>query len=157
MVVSNLNCGLALGYQSEQEAKAASDNKGSNSVLALLGLIGSTSSGGLLSFSPSPLVYSVAGGGKASYDITVNYWPGSGEGELRFKADWSGSMSCTPHEGVFAVSHDDIYPLTFQNVDFSCGITGTGQISHLVDVGTTGVDLPSVDTNVGALSVTTTP
>ncbi|MGJ4788967.1 hypothetical protein [Leptospira koniambonensis] len=148
-----LNCGLALGYQAEEEAKASQENN-NNPILAALGLL-SGNSGGLLSFSPSPLAFS-ASSGKAAYDITVNYWPGSGTGELRFETVWNGTMSCTAHEGVFAVYDDDIYPLTFAEVSFSCIFTGTGQILHNVATDTTGPGLPSVGTNVGTLDVTVT-
>lgn len=153
-VMPILNCGLALGYQAEEQAAKASENNNNDSMLAALGLL-SGNSGGLLSFSPSPLTFS-ASTGKAAYNITVNYWPGSGTGELRIDPVWNGIMSCTPQEGVFAVFNDDTYPLTFANVSFDCFITGIGEVSHIVDTAV-GSGLPSVGTNLGNLSVTVTP
>ncbi|TGK42284.1 hypothetical protein [Leptospira andrefontaineae] len=149
-----LNCGLALGYQAEEEAAQTSEKNNNDSLLKALVLLNGNF-GGLLSFSPSPLTFS-ASTGKSAYDITVNYWPGSGTGELRFDLVWNGIMSCAPQEGVFAVYHDDTYPLTFADVTFDCFITGTGQVSHIVDTAI-GSGLPSLGTNLGNLSVTVTP
>lgn len=149
-----LNCGLALGYQAEEEAARASEKNNDSPILAALGLLSGNFSG-LLSFSPSPLTFS-ASSGKAAYDITVHYWPGSGSGELRFDLVWNGTMSCVPQEGVFAVYNDDTYPLTFADVPFNCSFTGTGQVSHIVDTAI-GSGLPSIGTNLGNLSVTVTP
>lgn len=154
LFVPILNCGLALGYQAEEEAARASEDNNNNSMLATLGLL-SGNSGDLLSFSPSPLTFS-ASTGKAAYDITVHYWPGSGTGELRLDLVWNGIMSCAPQEGVFAVYDYDQYPLTFADVSFNCFITGTGEVSHYVDTAI-GSGLPSVGTNLGNLSVTVTP
>ncbi|PJZ25409.1 hypothetical protein CH352_14855 [Leptospira hartskeerlii] len=149
-----LDCGLALGYQAEEEVAKASQDNNNNSMLVTLGLL-TGNSGGLLSFSPSPLTFS-ASTGKAAYDITVHYWPGSGTGELRIDLVWNGIMSCAPQEGVFAVFNDDQYPVTFADVSFNCFITGTGEVSHIVDTAI-GSGLPSVGTNLGNLSVTVTP
>ncbi|GBF38288.1 hypothetical protein [Leptospira johnsonii] len=150
-----LDCGLALGYQAEEAAAQASEkNTNNDSILTALGLL-SGKSGALLSFSPSPLTFPVSTG-KAAYDLTVNYWPGSGTGELRIDLVWNGIMSCAPQEGVFAVYNDDTYPVTFADVSFNCFITGTGQVSHYVDTAI-GSGLPSVGTNLGDLSVTVTP
>ncbi|EMJ97432.1 MULTISPECIES: hypothetical protein [unclassified Leptospira] len=153
-VMPILNCGLALGYQAEEQAAKVSENNNNDSMLAALGLLSGNSSS-LLSFSPSPLTFS-ASTGKSAYDITVNYWPGSGTGELRIDLVWNGIMSCAPQEGVFAVFNDDTYPLTFANVSFDCFITGIGEVSHIVDMAI-GSGLPSVGTNLGNLSVTVTP
>ncbi|MEI1278748.1 hypothetical protein V6Z05_10510 [Leptospira venezuelensis] len=153
-VILVLDCGLALGYQAEEEAAKASQENNNNSMLVTLGLL-SGNSGGFLSFSPSPLAFS-ASIGKASYDITVHYWPGSGTGELRLDLVWNGIMECAPQEGVFAVFNDDQYPLTFADVPFNCFITGTGEVSHIVNTAI-GSGLPSVGTNLGNLSVIVTP
>ncbi|MEI7013236.1 hypothetical protein [Leptospira licerasiae] len=154
LFVPILNCGLALGYQAEEEAAKASEDNHDNSMLTALGLL-SGKSGALLSFSPSPLTFPVSTG-KAAYDLTVHYWPGSGTGELRIDLVWNGIMECAPQEGVFAVYDDDTYPVTFADVSFNCFITGIGQVSHIVNTAI-GSGLPNVGTNLGDLSVTVTP
>ncbi|EPG67647.1 hypothetical protein [Leptospira wolffii] len=65
------NCGLALGFQAEQEASQKQDQSGTNPILAALGILSGPAY--YLGFNPS-IVTIVKD--PISVDVTLNAWPG---------------------------------------------------------------------------------
>ncbi|TGM12286.1 hypothetical protein EHQ81_14555 [Leptospira selangorensis] len=156
-----LDCGLALGYQAEEEAAQASENKNSNNpILAALGLsseggTGGGASSGLLTFNPTSLNFS-ASQSKDMYALTVPSWPGTGPGQFDFDVEWTGNGACSAPSQTFSVPDDVTFPLLRAGITFSCDVAGTGQLRHVI-TSSSGTGLPTVGTVIGILQVTVTP
>ncbi|TGL64648.1 hypothetical protein [Leptospira sarikeiensis] len=168
-----LNCGLALGYQSEQEARAASNQNSNDSILlAALGISPGGAGGGsslaILGFTPSTLNFS-ASSGKGLYTIVLASWPGGvggtvvgglgaqaapgGESDFTFGIQWTGSSECLAPESTFPVASDDTFPLSIGGggISFSCSTKTSGLLKHVV-ISSNGDALP-VGTDIGDLQI----
>ncbi|TGK05912.1 hypothetical protein EHO58_09110 [Leptospira selangorensis] len=175
--ILTLNCGLALGYQAEEEAAKVSQENDNSSVLAALGLSsggagGSTST--ILGFNPSTLSFSAASG-KGLYSIVLASWPGGasgttvvglnlgmqaqaappggGSGDFTFEIQWTGNPSCLAPSQTFTVASDDLFPLTLGGggISFSCSLKTSGLFKHVI-ITSNGDGLP-VGTDIGDLQV----
>ncbi|PJZ48993.1 hypothetical protein [Leptospira saintgironsiae] len=173
--ILTLNCGLALGYQSEQEAKAASNQNSDDSILlAALGISPGVGGGtsAILGFNPSSLSFSAASG-KGLYSIVLASWPGGasgtavvglnlgiqaappggGSGDFTFEIQWTGNPSCLAPSQTFTVASDDLFPLTLGGggISFSCSVKTSGLFKHVI-ITSNGDGLP-VGTDIGDLPV----
>ncbi|PJZ48992.1 hypothetical protein [Leptospira saintgironsiae] len=153
-----LNCGLALGYQAEEEAAKASQENDNSPILAALGLSAGGGSSGIVSFSVSSLSFSATGVGSGTYTITVPSWPVSGStGQIDLTLTWSGTMACSnPSPSSFSFADDQQYPVTSSTITFACGKPGSGAIDHTI------INAPSaasslIGTSVGSVSITVSP
>ncbi|PJZ77119.1 hypothetical protein [Leptospira neocaledonica] len=152
--ISVLDCGLALGYQSEEAAKASQENN-NDPILAALGL--SFGGSGLINFSiGSSQIISTSG--SVNYTITVPKWPTSDSGQIDLIIEWvSEDVACLdPSPGTFSFVSDQQYPRVSSTITFSCGKTGSGKILHTVTSAPESAT-SLVGTSLGDISVTITP
>lgn len=162
--VQVLNCGLALGYQAEEEAAQASEkNSNNNPILAALGLSsdGSGPVGGgassVVSFSPSIISFTAASG-KTTYSLTIPTWPLAGSGQIDLAGVWvPKTASCAdPSPNTVSMVSDSTYPISRSGITFSCNNVGTGSIQYIV-TSSFGTGAPAPDTIMGTLNITITP
>ncbi|TGM95923.1 hypothetical protein [Leptospira dzoumogneensis] len=154
-----LDCGLALGYQSEEQAKVSQENNNNDPILAALGLSeggGATGGGasGLLSFSVSGS-QTITTSGSVSYQITVPKWPTSDTGQIDLSITWnSGNVFCSnPSPNTFGFAQDQGYPTTSTTITFSCGKQGSGTILHTVTSAPSSAS-SLIGTSIGNINVT---
>ncbi|MGJ4788966.1 hypothetical protein [Leptospira koniambonensis] len=150
-----LNCGLALGYQAEEEAAKASQENDNSPVLAALGLSSDGGGGsGIINFSVSSS-QTITTSGSIVYTITVPKWPTTDSGDINLSITWvSEVVACTdPSPNTFTFISDQGYPRISSNITFSCGKKGDGKISHIVTSAPASAS-SLVGTSLGDISVT---
>ncbi|MGJ4747644.1 hypothetical protein ACQV5M_14890 [Leptospira sp. SA-E8] len=149
--VQVLNCGLALGYQAEEEAAQASEKNNNDPILAALGL---SSGGGNGIISLSVGAQTISTSGSVVYTITVPKWPTTDPGQIDLSITWSGTMACSnPSPSAFSFANDQTYPITSSNITFSCGKAGSGVIKHTVTSAPNSAS-SLIGTVVGSIAVT---
>ncbi|PKA16564.1 hypothetical protein [Leptospira haakeii] len=157
-----LNCGLALGYQAEEEAAQASQENNNSPVLAALGLSsgGGATGGGassMIGFSPSNISFTAASG-KTTYSLTIATWPLAGSGQIDLVGTWvPKTASCpAPSPNTVSMVSDSFYPIQQSGITFSCSNVGTGTIQYAVS-SSFGTGAPANGTVLGTLNITITP